>query len=407
MTIHPTDDAEVAPSRPSSSQGPSDTQGSLVSNFDLLGMGAAAMAWLAAGLPTLLMLSEEPARLSEPTWIAWLVLWLVFPLLVQRSIHWECRRPHRARTFLGAETLIALTLTALDSSGLAPVLLVIVAAQAGSVLPLRGAVAWVLAQTAGMVAADLWAGSRLQWVLAGGGAYLGFQLFALLTSALAERERRGREEMARLNAELVATHALLAENTRVAERVRISRELHDLLGHHLTSLSLNLEVASHLAEGKAADHVEQSRSLARLLLSDVREAVREIREDGSVDLTHPLRSLVEGVPRPEIHLSLPEPLVCDDPERAHALLRCVQEILTNTVRHARARNLWIEVEQREGEMVVRARDDGRGVAEIQPGRGLEGMRERLERLQGRLQLESARDEGFRVEARLPVPEAVS
>jgi signal transduction histidine kinase len=242
----------------------------------------------------------------------------------------------------------------------------------------------------------------MRWVIAAGLAYLGFQVFALYTASLTDRERRAREDLARVNAELVATRELLAESSRLAERVRISRELHDLLGHHLTALSLNLEVASHRTEGEAHEHVEQARSMARLLLSDVREAVREIREDGSVDLAGPLRSLVAGVPRPRVHLSTPEPLVCDDPERAHAVLRCVQEMLTNSVRHSGAENLWIDIQRQDGELVVQARDDGRGAREILPGRGLTGMRERLERMHGKLRLDTAAGAGFTVEARLPM-----
>jgi replicative DNA helicase len=60
--------------------------------------------------------------------------------------------------------------------------------------------------------------------------------------------------------------------------------LHDLLGHHLTALSLNLEVAGHLAQGKAQEHVNQAHTLAKLLLSDVREAVSRLRDDDAIDM---------------------------------------------------------------------------------------------------------------------------
>ena len=73
---------------------------------------------------------------------------------------------------------------------------------------------------------------------------------------------QAREEQRRLNAELRATRALLAESTRINERTRISRELHDLLGHHLTALSLNLEVASHVTEGKAQELKGEAQQVA-------------------------------------------------------------------------------------------------------------------------------------------------
>ena len=62
------------------------------------------------------------------------------------------------------------------------------------------------------------------------------------------------------------------------ERRRIARELHDLVGHHLTALTLNLEVVTHLVDGKVLGHVQQAHSLAKLLLADVREVVSEMRD---------------------------------------------------------------------------------------------------------------------------------
>ena len=109
--------------------------------------------------------------------------------------------------------------------------------------------------------------------------YAGFSGFVFVTSLVARQQAQAREEQRRLNAELRATRALLAESARINERTRISRELHDLLGHHLTALSLNLEVAGHLVEGKAQEHVNQAHTLAKLLLSDVREAVSQLREE--------------------------------------------------------------------------------------------------------------------------------
>ena len=134
--------------------------------------------------------------------------------------------------------------------------------------------------------------------------------------------------------------------SRVNERTRISRELHDLLGHHLTALSLNLEVAGHLSEGRVQEHVQQAHTLAELLLTDVREAVSQLREGGAIDLAAALRPLAENVPRWTIHMDIEDPLTLDDPERAHVLLRCTQEIITNAVRHAGARNLWIDAAPR-------------------------------------------------------------
>ena len=185
--------------------------------------------------------------------------------------------------------------------------------------------------------------------------------------------------------------------------MRISRELHDLVGHHLTALSLNLEVASHLVSGQAHEHVRQAQSVARLLLTDVREVVSQLREDDSIDLTAALEALTEGVPGLNIHLELPPRFTVDDPRRAQLLLRCAQEIITNAVRHANARNLWLKFERTEDRrLTIHARDDGRGAVRLDPGNGLTGMRERLAQFGGQLDIVTSRDQGFSLDAWLPL-----
>ena len=94
----------------------------------------------------------------------------------------------------------------------------------------------------------------------------------------------------------------------------------------------------------------------------------------------------------------------EDPERAHVLLRCTQEIITNTVRHAGARNLWIKVVRESERIVIDAHDDGIGgqMERILPGNGLRGMRERLAQHGGDLDVSTRHGEGFRLRLWLPV-----
>jgi signal transduction histidine kinase len=110
---------------------------------------------------------------------------------------------------------------------------------------------------------------------------------------------------------------------------------------------------------------------------------------------------VEGIPRPIVHLELPEPLCVEDPGRAHALFRCAQEAITNAVRHAEAENLWIEVSEAGGTIALRARDDGRGAADVRVGNGLSGIRERLEALGGRFEVDARPGEGWTLRAFVP------
>jgi signal transduction histidine kinase len=103
---------------------------------------------------------------------------------------------------------------------------------------------------------------------------------------------------------------------------------------------------------------------------------------------------------------MPDPLTVDDAARAHCVLRCVQEIVTNTLRHARAKNLWIEIAREDdGTISVQAKDDGCGAAVVRAGGGLSGMRARLEEMGGFLRVAS--EPSFVVTARLPAKAAAT
>lgn len=176
------------------------------------------------------------------------------------------------------QILLAFGLTALLDYTLTGILLVLTAATLGELLPLRSALAWVAAQTAGFgwVASLVFSpGVTVATTL----AFAGFELFALHSAITARREREAREELARAHAELLATRQLLADSSRAAERVRISRELHDVMGHHLTALSLSLEAARHAPPEETSQHVETAQSLTKRMLREVRRVVGRLRED--------------------------------------------------------------------------------------------------------------------------------
>ena len=133
----------------------------------------------------------------------------------------------------------------------------------------------------------------------------------------------------------------------------------------------------------------------------MREAVSQLREGGAIDLGAALRPLAENVPSLAIHMDIEDPLTMDDPERAHVLLRCTQEIITNAVRHAGAHNLWIHARREDGRIGIDAHDDGAGADAVVPGNGLRGMRERLVQHGGDLQVEARLGAGFRLHLSLP------
>jgi signal transduction histidine kinase len=304
---------------------------------------------------------------------------------------------------LAAQALAAAAMVLASGETLAAASFVVVAAQLPALVPARVAAAWVGVQTL-VVGAGLSVRAEATAAVAVTGAYAGFQVFALATARLAERERLARDGLDRANAELLAARERLAESSRVAERLRIARDLHDALGHHLVALNLHLDLAGRLAEGPAADTVREAHAIARLLLGDVRDVVGRLRDAGPVDLGPRLRQLTGAVAGPRIHLAMPASLVVDDPGRAEALLRCVQEVVTNAARHAGAANLWIALDRRPGGIALHARDDGRGVDPLELGHGLRGMRERLREHAGDVEFASRPGGGFEVRGWLPLGE---
>jgi len=349
--------------------------------------------------------AEHPVELLIARWVA---LYLSFG-----AVYWWITRDlgQRRPDYVDHALLLVLTICAIgvsffSGSGLGSVLLMVMAGLLPWLLPLRIGVVWLLAGNLAIIPVFV-ALLNFPVVLAVVQSllYAGFSIFVFVTALVAMQQAQAREEQRRLNAELRATRLLLAESARINERTRISRELHDLLGHHLTALSLNLEVAGHLAEGRAREHVSQAHTLARLLLTDVREAVSQLRENGAIDLAAALQPLAENVPALDIHMDIDGPLTLDDPERAHVLLRCTQEIITNVVRHAGADNLWIQARREQGRIVMTARDDGRGAERLAAGNGLRGMRERLAQYGGQLDIETRPQAGFRLHLTLPATAA--
>lgn len=359
--------------------------------------------WLTSVLALLLV----PAMVDEPipraNYLGWWAAELLFgALYLQMTWHWPVMPRFPWWVYLGLMTLAALACSWFTMGSVGAILLMVVASLLPWVTQPRLGISWMAIQSV-LVTLLILRNPEITGPAAIllGATFMGLGFFAYIASMATQQLSQARDELRRVNSELRATQSLLTENTRIAERVRIARELHDLVGHHLTALTLNLEVATHLIEGKALEHVHQARSVARLLLSDVREVVSEMRSNDGVNLAEALKKLVEGVPQPQIHLAIPPGFSVTDPQRAQVLLRCAQEVITNAVRHARARNLWLELELRDNELHLTARDDGQGMSQPRIGNGLSGMRERLRQLGGGLDLDTAIGRGFMLHAHLP------
>jgi len=367
--------------------------------------GGGVAVWLAVGLPVVAFAALFPRNDRElvPT-VAWVASWLLFGaafvLATRRRVGPERRA--ESLSLAAGESAAVLSLVALPPCfGLEGSLLVLVALQLGALLPRGAAAAWIALQSAALLGI-MWLHWGWHWAVVLAMAYVPFQLIADGATRLLIGEVEARRREAAARAELAATRELLDQSVRLHERSRIARDLHDLLGHNLAALSINLEIASHFADGEAAARIETAQSVTKLLLGDVRGAVDALRDDGGIDLPAALRKLADGIPRPQIHVDVPPDLAIGDPAAGEVVLRCAQEMVTNALRHAGADNVWIEVERRGESVAIRARDDGAGASTVASGRGLTGMRERLEQRGGTLEVETAPGRGFRLTAALPL-----
>jgi signal transduction histidine kinase len=360
-------------------------------------LAAAITIWFAVGVMIMAVGVQSP----NPTTLAlWLVLFALFAAALG-SAALVGRRSRLVQALLIAiETLTVIGLAAVPHRGDPGPLLAPIALQAALVFGARPALAWVAAQSVliwlGRGSYLLDAQAWLYWVVNAAA-----QVIAVGGVHLLRREAEAAEALARSNGELRATQALLAESAAAAERLRISRELHDAWGHDLTALSLQLEYASHVSPQDARASVLEARDLTRSLLSKVRDVVGSLRRYDGHDIEPVLRALAEGAPQLQVHLDIPRAIALQPAETAQTLMRSAQEIITNTLRHAGARNLWLSLAAEEDGVRLVSRDDGRGAQRLRLGNGLIGLRERFEQHGGQIDFEGAWGRGFRVSGWIP------
>ncbi len=319
-------------------------------------------------------------------------------LFVLRQLLCTRRGPELAAVLL--QVLLAMAIAVLIRAGTAPILLVIALAQLASMLPPRWLALTFVAINAAMygIYSELWqAPSAAMSTL----LHASFQLFAMVTAWYATTAERSRDALAAANAELLATRSLLAESVRDSERLRLARELHDVAGHTLTALKLNLRALQRQPALAADAQLALCTSLADGLLGDIRGLVQQMRLHDGVELGEMVQRLAAPFPKPRLHLELEPGLRVASLEQADAVLRTVQEALTNAARHGGAENLWLRVHRHDGRVRVDIRDDGRGRGELRFGNGLTGMRERLEAVGGGVDAGRGEDGGVRLSAWLP------
>lgn len=234
-------------------------------------------------------------------------------------------------------------------------------------------------------------------------AYLSFQAFAALVMRNTQRAEAMSEELRAANAELLTSRTLLAESTRDQERLALSRELHDVAGHTLTALKLNLSALLRDSRQPDPERVKLCAELSDELLQTLRSVVQQTRASNDLDLGNAIRRLSLPFTRPAMHLEMPQDLRLSSQTVFEAILRAVQEAMTNAARHGLARHLWVRLGADSAGLQLDIEDDGRVSWPLQPGGGLSGMRERFENLNGELRWSISQRGGLHLQARCPWP----
>uniref|UniRef100_A0A8J8AY22 Signal transduction histidine kinase subgroup 3 dimerisation and phosphoacceptor domain-containing protein n=1 Tax=Coralloluteibacterium stylophorae TaxID=1776034 RepID=A0A8J8AY22_9GAMM len=245
----------------------------------------------------------------------------------------------------GAVTLATILL---PQGFIAVALLIVVAAQLFVLVPVRAAIAWMLAfNVAVALAMQPHTGGTMRLLLEML-PLVGFQTFAAMTAYYASSAERCRDAADRINAELLATRALLEESARGEERLRLSRELHDVAGHTLTALKLNLRRLARDPACAGHEAVALGTRLADELLDDIRAVVGQLRRHDGIGLRGALEALARQTPGVTVRIAMDDELRADGVGAAEALLRTAQEAITNALRHGGAGTIEIRCTRTAG-----------------------------------------------------------
>ncbi|BAY49171.1 integral membrane sensor signal transduction histidine kinase [Scytonema sp. HK-05] len=231
-------------------------------------------------------------------------------------------------------------------------------------------------------------------------SYLAASTFVILFAFVIIAEQKSRQKAEVLTQQVETLAATL-------ERTRIAREIHDSLGHSLTTLDVQLELAQKLYQRdpiQAAKSLDIAKDLTNQCLTEVRRSVQTMRQT-NFNLNEALSTLVEQVGRNQafviqLDVQLPQLPV----QTSHQLYCIVQEGLTNIQKHASATVVSLKGYQTSNAIILKLTDNGQGFEASAPhtGFGLRGMHERVHILGGELKIKSSLGEGTQIQAIIPL-----
>jgi len=203
----------------------------------------------------------------------------------------------------------------------------------------------------------------------------------------------------RANSKLQLAQEEIEQLAKVAERERIARDLHDVLGHTLSVIVLKSELAGRLISSnpeRAVNEIADVESIARKALGEVREAITGYRAEGLPAEVQRAHNVLDAA---GVTLLCKENPPALNPTEESVLALALREAVTNVVRHAQATRCEMRFVTRDGKTTLVVEDNGRGGLRHE-GNGLRGMRERIEALGGRFAIDSAH--GTRLTIELPL-----
>jgi signal transduction histidine kinase len=338
-----------------------------------------------------------------------------FPLCERKPIGW------RTAAYFAAELAVGGAIVAIGNSGLVGLLLFPVASQAATCLPSRWVVlvcAFILVLSVAPIALAIGVSVAIQAAL----GYLAGIIFVIVFTQIAASEERARAEVERLAQELseanqrLRSYAVQAEElATVRERNRLAREIHDSLGHYLTTVNMQLEAARAVMESepaKALDALQKAQALTREGLADVRRSVASLRAAPAAE--YPLPEALAELAADSGSSGLPTELTLTGTPReltpaAHlTLFRAAQEGLTNVRKHAQAGRAELGLDYGTPGLVrLSLEDNGKGALSAEGGFGLLGIRERVHLLGGDVVITTSPGSGFKLEITLPAGEAAA
>jgi len=238
--------------------------------------------------------------------------------------------------------------------------------------------------------------------------YLSAVIFVAVFTLITVNEQKMRRELAQANDRLREYTHQLEETAILQERNRMAREIHDGLGHYLTSINIQLKAAQAMLRqdvDAAREAMNKAEYLTQEALNDVRQSVSALRSDQPAigRVSDAIQSLIP-IDSPGFTVSFTIEGEETDPSASvkWMVYRAAQELLTNIQKHAGATHVDIQLRFDPGSLRLTVTDNGQGAQSLHGGFGLTGLRERVQILGGSMTVNTSPGKGFSVQIEVPI-----